>query len=105
MRQHGPRVGDSPLPGHWAAPVGGFAGMAYIAHGLDCLAGETGMADGLSVLLKGCDITAGQVQAASREMLREWFYRCCARYSGEPAARHWDVVAFACGIHDADSGW
>lgn len=104
-QERGPRFGDDPQPGHWAEGIGGFAGMAYIAHGLDCLAGQAGMADGLSVLLKTAGVTIGQVCAAHPWQLREWYYRSYAGYSGNPLAGTWDVVAHGAGIHDFSSGW
>lgn len=102
--QYGPRFGDSPQPGHWAAGIGGFGGAAWLAHGFDCLAEEAGLADGLLVLLKGCGLTLGQVEAAEPWQFREWFYACYREYGGSPA-RHWDVVAGPGGILSPGSGW
>lgn len=78
--------------------------MAYIAHGLDCLAGSAGAADGLSLLIAIHGLTLRQVEAAEPWQLREWFYACYREYGGSPA-RHWDVVAIAGGIFSPGSGW
>lgn len=103
--QYGPRIGDDPETGHWAAAFYGFAGAAGLAHGFDCLASEAGMADGLSFLLKTCGITIRDVDTAEAWQLREWYYRCYAEYSGETVAGAWDVVATGSGIYSFNSGW
>ena len=104
-QQNSPRVGDDPLPGHWAAGISGFDGAGGLAHGFDCLAEQAGLADGLSLLLKTCGITIGQVQEAVPAQLREWFYACYAGHSGKPMLGAWDVVAVGSGIYSYDSGW
>lgn len=78
--------------------------MAYIAHGLDCLAGSAGAADGLSLLIAIHGLTLRQVEAAEPWQLREWFYACYREYGGNPA-RHWDVVAVNRGVSSFNSGW
>ena len=96
-----PRLSQPAPPGHWAE---GRVLPYHLAYGFDCLAGRAGAADGLALLLKTCELSIGQVDAALAWEFREWFYACYARY-GERQTAAGDVVAAGCGIYSFDSGW
>lgn len=104
MPERQPRLGEHPPPGHWAAGLPAFRGAAYLSHGLDCLAEQAGMPDGLTLLLKTCGVAMSDVEHAEPAQAREWFYACYARY-GEKTTGAWDVVAAGCGIYSFGSGW
>src|SRR5690349_2488723 len=95
---YGFRVGDSPPAGHWAWEIPGFDRAGYLAAGFDSLAEKAGMADGLLLLLASCGLRIGQVLEASPEQVREWYYDCYGKHSGERLAGAWDVVSFSAGL-------
>jgi hypothetical protein len=88
--------------GHWAYPHLPW----YLADGLDAIAADKGLPDGLAVLEKATGRGLADLAAAEREVMRQWYYDCY-QWAGYPAGGgSGDVVCYASvGIFSHEAGW
>jgi hypothetical protein len=98
---------DRALPcpeGHWGH---GSLMPWYHADGLDAIAADAGLADGLAVLEKVVPgLTRARLATASYDQVRAWADDCCA-WAGAPApGGRFDVVMYgSSGIFSHEAGW
>lgn len=97
-----------PLPcpdGHWGHDFPGL--LWYVADGLDAVAVDADLDDGLALLDKVCGATDDQRRAASRAQWRAWRDECW-RWAGirESGYGRGDAVNIgSIGIYGIDAGW